>query len=78
MNKNLIYESDKNTRNVLVEKAERYYYKKDSKTFCNEKCTVFKEIFIGSYWCAECEHNIGYNDYDGYIICEKIKPYALK
>jgi len=78
MNENLIYESDENTRRVLVEKVGRYYYKINSLRLCDEKCSIFEQIYIGSANCSHCIHNIGFNDWDRYIICKKIKPYIQK
>jgi hypothetical protein len=77
MNKNLTHINTKNTRCVLFEKAERYFYKvKNNGPFddytCDEKCPI-TNFWIGSVSCAECEFNQAFHDFDNFVVCEKLK-----
>ena len=75
---------DKNTRLVLFEKREVYYYKKDNGGKCFDICNFRKQentehpIHIGSGACNDCFFNNGYDNRKGYIICRKIREAISK
>ena len=85
--KNLI----ENTREVLFEKSQRYYYKCYGKQ-CLDECMInhgtVLNVMIGSYCCySECIYNRDgkYNDEDyndenmtNYVLCKKIREATLK
>jgi len=87
MGKNLTYNEsyNENTRLVLIEKSELYFYKferfgagigltgmLEQGGACMEECAI-KKTKIGSVNCQECVYNKAYHNNKNYIICSKIK-----
>jgi len=69
---------DGNTRFVLIEKSECYYYGEDN-GLCTETCLVHPDdVRIGSGTCIQCKFNKGFNEEEDYIICVKIKEATKK
>jgi len=69
-----------NTREVLFEKIQIYYYRMESDArysggACLEKCMLRDdgyEIMIGSSTCSKCIYNKGFDDDREYIICSRL------
>ncbi len=52
---------------------EKYYYKTNEDNILIEPCIVVNNgTRVDSDKCSKCKHNKGFNDADGWIICEKI------
>jgi len=73
--------SHNNTRHVMFEKAQVYYYNTTQVHgvsgmihVCIETCHISKVwCKIGSDFCKECRFNVGFHIKEQYIICKKIK-----
>jgi hypothetical protein len=71
-----------NTRQVLFEKTQLYYYKKTNAGLCLEECNfiggnyndieIDSGINIGSCACGACPFNKGYDYENGFIICNRL------
>jgi hypothetical protein len=79
MGKDLSEYYNDDTREVLFEKQQVYYYKQgESEQFlgmiaCLEQCLVINgETMIGSGACCDCKHNKGFNEDSGFIICSRL------
>jgi len=79
MGKNLTHNNG-DTREVLFEKYERYYYKthkiSNGEPICIEDCLI-KLYPIGSKLCQYCIHNKAFDTEKEFIICKKRKQ-AIK
>jgi len=80
---------NENTREVLFEKHEHYYYKFHHTSrgyglkalltpggICMEDCTI-KHVRIGSGSCKECIFNKAFDSEKHFVICTRIKD-AIK
>lgn len=67
-----------NTREVLFEKIQSYYYKTIHQIECVEQCMIKNRAMIGSASCVECVHNRGFDYEKRFIICSKLSKALLK
>lgn len=73
---------DSYTKQVLVEKNFKYYYKVGYRNECEERCNFNAEynhmVGIGSINCQDCICNIESNSIQHYIICSMIHKAVKK
>jgi len=73
MYKDLRHKDYDNTRQVLFEKKQVYYYKQLNTGQCFENCKVYNAAtMIGSHACSECVFCKGFDIKEAYIICSRL------